>query len=82
MKRHHGRARVPKRHTVADHRLATDLYVPDGDADHDHDDFVDGRSRKIALDCRGVTLTSVGMTYRLGGTRVIFEGALAAAERG
>ena len=65
----------PKRHTVADHRLATDLaHVHDGDADHDHDDFVDGPIEENPLwIADNVTLTSVGIDIGSAGTQVIFS---------
>src|SRR3954453_966115 len=51
------------RHTVADHRLGSDLaHVHDGDADHDHDDFDDGPIEDNPLwIADNVTLTSVGI---------------------
>src|SRR6187399_471632 len=65
----------PKRHTVADHRLATDLaHAHDGDADHDHDDFVDGPIEENPLwIADNVTLTSVGIDIGSAGTQVIFS---------
>src|SRR3954447_740075 len=65
----------PDRHTVADHRLGSDLaHVHDGDADHDHDDFVDGPIEDNPLwIADNVTLTSVGIVMGWAGTRVIFS---------
>ena len=65
----------PKSHTVADHRLGTDLaHVHDGDADHDHDDFVDGPVEENPLwIADNVTLTSVGIDIGSAGTQVIFS---------
>ena len=65
----------PSRHTVADHRLATDLaHAHDGDADHDHDDFVDGPIEENPLwIADNVTLTSVGIDIGSAGTQVIFS---------
>ena len=65
----------PKRHTVADHRLGADLaHVHDGDADHDHDDFVDGPIEDNPLwIADNVTLTSVGIDIGSAGTQVIFS---------
>src|SRR3954470_18889423 len=64
----------PDRHTVADHRLGSDLaHVHDGDADHDHDDFVDGPIEDNPLwIADNVTLTSVGIDIGSAGTQVIF----------
>src|SRR6266849_5634231 len=58
----------PNRHTVADHRLGSDLaHVHDGDADHDHDDFVDGPIEDNPLwIADNVTLTSVGIDIDTG----------------
>src|SRR4249920_1664574 len=63
------------RHTVADHRLGSDLaHVHDGDADHDHDDFVDGPVEDNPLwIADNVTLTSVGIDIGSAGTQVIFS---------
>jgi ethanolamine utilization protein EutA len=63
------------RHTVADHRLGTDLaHVHDGDADHDHDDFVEGPIEENPLwIADNVTLTSVGIDIGSAGTQVIFS---------
>ena len=75
----------PSRHTLADHRLGADLaHVHDGDADHDHDDFVDGPIEENPLwIADNVTLTSVGIDIGSAGTQVIFSKvAPAAAERG
>ena len=65
----------PDRHTVADHRLGADLaHVHDGDADHDHDDFVDGPIEDNPLwIADNVTLTSVGIDIGSAGTQVIFS---------
>jgi ethanolamine utilization protein EutA len=65
----------PDRHTVADHRLGADLtHVHDGDADHDHDDFVDGPIEENPLwIADNVTLTSVGIDIGSAGTQVIFS---------
>src|SRR6478752_4148057 len=65
----------PNRHTVADHRLGADLaHVHDGDADHDHDDFVDGSVEDNPLwIADNVTLTSVGIDIGSAGTQVIFS---------
>jgi ethanolamine utilization protein EutA len=65
----------PDRHTVSDHRLGTDLaHVHDGDADHDHDDFVDGPIEENPLwIADNVTLTSVGIDIGSAGTQVIFS---------
>ena len=65
----------PKPHTVADHRLASDLaHVHDGEADHDHDDFVDGPIEDNPLwIADNVTLTSVGIDIGSAGTQVIFS---------
>ena len=65
----------PKRHTVADHELGADLaHVHDGDADHDHDDFVDGPIEENPLwIADNVTLTSVGIDIGSAGTQVIFS---------
>ena len=64
-----------KGHTVTDHRLGADLaHVHDGDADHDHDDFVDGPIEKNPLwIADNVTLTSVGIDIGSAGTQVIFS---------
>ena len=64
-----------KPHTVADHRLGTDLaHVHDGNADHDHDDFVDGPIEDNPLwIADNVTLTSVGIDIGSAGTQVIFS---------
>jgi ethanolamine utilization protein EutA len=63
------------RHTLADHRLGADLaHVHDGDADHDHDDFVDGPVEDNPLwIADNVTLTSVGIDIGSAGTQVIFS---------
>src|SRR6188472_444916 len=65
----------PDRHTVADHQLGSDLaHVHDGDADHDHDDFVDGPIEDNPLWIADhVTLTSVGIDIGSSGTQVIFS---------
>src|SRR3954447_8627604 len=65
----------PNRHTVADHQLGSDLaHVHDGDADHDHDDFVDGPIEDNPLWIQdNVTLTSVGIDIGSSGTQVIFS---------
>src|SRR6187551_849114 len=65
----------PKVHTVADHSLGTDLaLVHDGQADHDHDDFVDGPIEENPLwIADNVTLTSVGIDIGSAGTQVIFS---------
>ncbi len=65
----------PDRHTVADHSLGTDLaHVHDGDADHDHDDFVDGPIEDNPLwIADNVTLTSVGIDIGSAGTQVVFS---------
>jgi ethanolamine utilization protein EutA len=65
----------PDRHTVADHRLGSDLaHVHDGDADHDHDDFIDGPIEDNPLwIADNVTLTSVGIDIGSAGTQVIFS---------
>src|SRR5882762_4436737 len=65
----------PNRHTVADHRLGSDLaHSHDGDADHDHDDFVDGPIEDNPLwIADNVTLTSVGIDIGSAGTQVIFS---------
>src|SRR3954463_11438328 len=65
----------PKSHTVADHSLGTDLaHVHDGDADHDHDDFIDGPIKENPLwIADNVTLTSVGIDIGSAGTQVIFS---------
>src|SRR5882757_1350155 len=65
----------PDRHTVADHQLGSDLaHVHDGDADHDHDDFVDGPIEDNPLwIADNVTLTSVGIDIGSAGTQVIFS---------
>ena len=62
-------------HTVADHRLGADLaHVHDGEADHDHDDFVDGPVEDNPLwIADNVTLTSVGIDIGSAGTQVIFS---------
>ena len=64
-----------KSHTVADHSLGTDLaHVHDGEADHDHDDFVDGPIEDNPLwIADNVTLTSVGIDIGSAGTQVIFS---------
>ena len=66
---------LTKPHTVADHRLASDLaHVHDGEADHDHDDFVDGPIEDNPLwIADNVTLTSVGIDIGSAGTQVIFS---------
>src|SRR4051812_19334410 len=65
----------PDRHTVADHRLGSNLaHVHDGDADHDHDDFVEGPIEDNPLwIADNVTLTSVGIDIGSAGTQVIFS---------
>jgi ethanolamine utilization protein EutA len=65
----------PKVHTVADHSLGTDLaHVHDGEADHDHDDFIDGPIEDNPLwIADNVTLTSVGIDIGSAGTQVIFS---------
>src|SRR5258707_13359338 len=65
----------PNRHTVADHRLGSDLaHSHDGDADHDHDDFVDGPIEDNPLwIADNVTLTSVGIDIGSAGTQGIFS---------
>ena len=65
----------PNRHTVADHQLGSGLaHVHDGDADHDHDDFVDGPIEDNPLwIADNVTLTSVGIDIGSAGTQVIFS---------
>ncbi len=65
----------PPGHTLADHRLGADLaHVHDGDADHDHDDFVDGPVEDNPLwIADNVTLTSVGIDIGSAGTQVIFS---------
>src|SRR5215218_1580592 len=64
-----------KNHTVADHGLGADLaHIHDGDADHDHDDFVDGPIEQNPLwIADNVTLTSVGIDIGSAGTQVIFS---------
>ena len=64
-----------KAHTLTDHRLGSDLtHVHDGDADHDHDDFVDGPVEDNPLwIADNVTLTSVGIDIGSAGTQVIFS---------
>jgi ethanolamine utilization protein EutA len=65
----------PKSHTLTDHQLGTDLaHVHDVDADHDHDDFVDGPVEDNPLwIADNVTLTSVGIDIGSAGTQVIFS---------
>jgi ethanolamine utilization protein EutA len=65
----------PKGHTVADHELGADLaHIHDGDADHDHDDFVEGPIEENPLWLAdNVTLTSVGIDIGSAGTQVIFS---------
>jgi ethanolamine utilization protein EutA len=65
----------PNRHTVADHKLGSDLaHTHDGDADHDHDDFDDGPIEDNPLwIADNVTLTSVGIDIGSAGTQVIFS---------
>src|SRR5471032_372036 len=65
----------PDRHTVADHRLGSELaHVHDGVADHDHDDFEDGPIEDNTLWIADhVTLTSVGIDIGSAGTQVIFS---------
>jgi ethanolamine utilization protein EutA len=62
-------------HTLADHRLGAGLsHVHDGDADHDHDDFVDGPPEENPLWLQDhVSLTSVGIDIGSAGTQVIFS---------
>src|SRR4051794_4852427 len=64
-----------KSHTLADHSLGADLaHVHDGDADHDHDDFVDGPVEDNPLwIADNVTLPSVGIDIGSAGTQVIFS---------
>src|SRR4051812_45106449 len=64
-----------KSHTLADHSLGAELaHVHDGDADHDHDDFVDGPIEDNPLwIADNVTLTSVGIDIGSAGTQVIFS---------
>src|SRR6476661_3444766 len=65
----------PDRHSVADHKLGAELaHVHDGDADHDHDDFVDGPVEDNPLwIADNDTLTSVGIDIGSAGTQVIFS---------
>src|SRR5882757_2053054 len=65
----------PDRHTVADHQFGSDLaHSHDGEADHDHDDFVDGPIEENPLwIADNVTLTSVGIDIGSAGTQVIFS---------
>jgi ethanolamine utilization protein EutA len=65
----------PNRHTLADHRLGADLaHVHDGNADHDHDDFIDGPIEDNPLwIADNVTLVSVGIDIGSAGTQVIFS---------
>jgi ethanolamine utilization protein EutA len=65
----------PNRHTLADHRLGADPgHVHDGEADHDHDDLVDGPVDDNPLwIADNVTLTSVGIDIGSAGTQVIFS---------
>src|SRR2546430_5358828 len=65
----------PDRHTVTDHRLGSDLaHVHDGDADHDHDDFIDGPIEDNPLwIADNVTLTSVGIDIGSAGAHGIFS---------
>ena len=65
----------PKGHTVADHHLGAELaHVHDSNADHDHDDFVDGPIEENPLwIADNVTLTSVGIDIGSAGTQVIFS---------
>src|SRR5947209_16985358 len=65
----------PNRHTVADHKLGSDLaHSHDGEADHDHDDFDDGPIEDNPLwIADNVTLTSVGIDIGSAGTQVIFS---------
>jgi ethanolamine utilization protein EutA len=62
-------------HTLADHRLGSDLaHSHDGDADHDHDDFDDGPLEDNPLWLQDhVSLTSVGIDIGSAGTQVIFS---------
>ena len=62
-------------HTLADHRLGADLaHVHDGNADHDHDDFVEGPPEENPLWLQDhVSLTSVGIDIGSAGTQVIFS---------
>jgi ethanolamine utilization protein EutA len=62
-------------HTLADHQLGADLaHTHDGNADHDHDDFVDGPIEDNPLWLAdNVTLTSVGIDIGSAGTQVIFS---------
>src|ERR1044071_8875842 len=65
----------PPRHTLADHRLGSDLaHTHDGEADHDHDDFDDGPIEDNPLwIADNVPLTSVGIDIGSAGTQVIFS---------
>jgi ethanolamine utilization protein EutA len=65
----------PNPHTLADHRLGTDItHVHIGDADHDHDDVVDGPVEDNPLwIADNVMLTSVGIDIGSAGTQVIFS---------
>lgn len=62
-------------HTVADHRLGSDLaHEHDGEADHDHDDFEDGPPEENPLWLADhVSLASVGIDIGSAGTQVIFS---------
>src|SRR5581483_2119461 len=64
-----------KPHTLADHRLGADLaHHRDGDADHDHDELVDGPLEDNPLWLAdNVTLTSVGIDIGSAGTQVVFS---------
>jgi ethanolamine utilization protein EutA len=60
---------------LCDHRLGADLaHVHDGNADHDHDDFIDGPIEDNPLwIADNVTLVSVGIDIGSAGTQVIFS---------
>jgi ethanolamine utilization protein EutA len=69
-------AKDPKNpHTLADHRLGAGLaHVHDGEADHDHDDLVDGPPEENPLWLQDhVSLTSVGIDIGSAGTQLIFS---------
>jgi ethanolamine utilization protein EutA len=70
-----GMADPKDRHTIADHRYGAELaHVHEGDADHDHDDFVDGPLEDNPLWLAdNVSLTSVGIDIGSAGTQVIFS---------
>jgi ethanolamine utilization protein EutA len=65
----------PKGHTITDHEMGADLaHVHDGEADHDHDDFVEGPIEDNPLwIADNVTLTSLGIDIGSAGTQVIFS---------